>query len=93
MQRILHSSIYIRPIKFFRIRLLTLTSDEIVTLLNEYDIEAKAFKMKILELCWWMRGGLTYTELMQLPVNDIALINEIVESNLATTKKSGMPFF
>jgi len=40
-----------------------------------------------------MRGGLTYTELMQLPVNDIALINEIVESNLATTKKSGMPFF
>jgi hypothetical protein len=40
-----------------------------------------------------MRGGITYTELMQMPVSDIALINEIVKSNLETTKKSGMPFF
>ena len=93
MWQSLRSSIYVRPIKFFRIRLLALTSDEIVTLLNDYDKEAKAFKKKILELCWWMRGGITYTELMQMPINDIALINEIIESNLETTKKSGLPFF
>ena len=70
-----------------------MTSDEIVTLLNDYDTEAKAFKKKILELCWWMRGGITYAEIMQISVNDIALINEIIESNLETTKKSGLPFF
>ena len=70
-----------------------MTSDEIVTLLNDYDKDAKAFKKKILELCWWMRGGITYTELMQLPVNDISLINEIIKSNMEATKKSGLPFF
>ena len=40
-----------------------------------------------------MRGGITYTELMQLPVNDISLINEIIKSNMEATKKSGLPFF
>ena len=70
-----------------------MTSDEIVTLLNDYDKDAKAFKKKILELCWWMRGGITYTELMQLPINDISLINEIIKSNMEATKKSGLPFF
>jgi len=51
-------------------------------------IRQEAFKM-----CWFMRGGLTYEQAMQLGVAERNLINEIIKSNLETTKKSGMPFF
>ena len=55
--------------------------------------EAKDFKKRLLELCWYMRGGLAFSEVMQMGVNDLGLINDIVKDNLETTKKSGMPFF
>jgi len=72
---------------------LTLSNAEIVKKLESMDQEAKAFKKRLLELCWYMRGGLTFSEVMQMGVNDLGLINDIVKDNLETTKKSGMPFF
>ena len=42
------------------------------------DQEAKAFKKRLLELCWYMRGGLAFSEVMQMGVNDLGLINDIV---------------
>jgi len=46
-----------------------------------------------LQLCWYMRGGLTYDQALQLSVGERKIINEIVKGNLETTKKSGLPFF
>ena len=40
-----------------------------------------------------MRGGLTYSEAHELSLNERNLINKIIEDNLETTKKSGLPFF
>jgi len=40
-----------------------------------------------------MRGGLTYSEGMNLSSQERELINNIVKENLETTKKSGLPFF
>jgi len=40
-----------------------------------------------------MRGGLTYAEALNMSSNERNLINKIVEENLETTKKSGLPFF
>jgi len=72
---------------------LTLSSDEIQKLLDSYDTETKQFKKRLLEACWYMRGGLSYSELLNLGVNDIPIIEEIIKDNLDVTKKSGMPFF
>ena len=72
---------------------MTLSNAEIVKKLESMDQEAKAFKKRLLELCWYMRGGLTFSEVMQMGVNDLGLINDIVKDNLETTKKSGMPVF
>ena len=72
---------------------MTLSNAEIVKKLESMDQEAKAFKKRLLELCWYMRGGLAFSEVMQMGVNDLGLINDIVKDNLETTKKSGMPFF
>jgi hypothetical protein len=40
-----------------------------------------------------MRGGLTYSEGMNLSSQERGLINALVKENLETTKKSGLPFF
>jgi len=57
------------------------------------DKETQNIRLDILKLCWYMRGGLTYDEAMQMSHTDRGLINEIVKENLETTKKSGLPFF
>ena len=44
-------------------------------------------------MCWYMRGGITYDESMQLSHMERELINGIVKSNLEVTQKSGVPFF
>ena len=57
------------------------------------DREADAVKNDTLKICWFMRGGLTYTEAMQLSPRERELIGKLVKENLETTKKSGLPFF
>ena len=44
-------------------------------------------------MCWFMRGGLTYDESMQLSHEERKIIADIIAENLETTKKSGMPFY
>jgi len=62
-------------------------------MLEGYDKEVKGLKKRLLEACWYMRGGISYGELMQMALGDLVIIEEIVTSNLETTKKSGLPFF
>lgn len=40
-----------------------------------------------------MRGGVTYTEAMNMSVTERNLIAKIVEEHMETTKKSGLPYF
>lgn len=40
-----------------------------------------------------MRGALSYVDAMNLCPSEIKAINDIIDSNLETTKKSGLPFF
>ena len=70
-----------------------LNNDAIVELLDSYDKESKALKEEVLRLCWWMRGGLTYEEAYMLSPQEREIIGKIIDSNMETTKKSGMPFF
>jgi|TARA_B110000977_G_C10981987_1_gene456495 hypothetical protein len=72
---------------------LTLTNAEIIKKLEGMDQEAKTIKKRIFETCWFMRGGITLSEIMQLSVSDIPIMNDVIEGNLETTKKTGMPFF
>ena len=44
-------------------------------------------------MAWYMRGGLSYVDAMQLSFSERTIINDIVNANLETTKKSGLPFF
>lgn len=55
--------------------------------------EAKAIKENALKLSWYMRGGITYTDILNLAPYEREVIVKLVESNMETTKKTGMPFF
>lgn len=55
--------------------------------------ETQNIRLDVLKMCWYMRGGLTYDEAMQLSISERAMVNTIVKENLETTKKSGLPFF
>ena len=72
---------------------MTLDNDGIIKLLNNYERESKALREEVLRLCWWMRGGLTYDEAYMLSPDEREIIGKIIESNMETTKKSGLPFF
>jgi hypothetical protein len=62
-------------------------------MIDAMDKETHNIRLDVLKLCWYMRGGITYEEAMQMSEADRKLVNEIVKDNLETTKKSGLPFF
>jgi hypothetical protein len=55
--------------------------------------DVKGIRQEILKLCWYMRGGITYEEGMQLGYLERQIISDIVKDNLETTKKTNLPFF
>ena len=40
-----------------------------------------------------MRGSITIEEVFQLDHEDRTILHKIIEENLETTKKTGLPFF
>lgn len=57
------------------------------------DQESKDIRREALKFVWYMRGGLTYTESMNLSHLEREIVSSIIKENLETTKKSGLPFF
>ena len=55
--------------------------------------ESNGIRQEALKLAWYMRGGITYDQVLQLSWNERQMINDIVKENLETTKKSGLRFF
>jgi hypothetical protein len=72
---------------------LTSSKEEIINLIESLEREAKALKEEALKFCWFMRGGLSYSESMMLSAHERKTIGKLVEENMETTKKSGLPFF
>jgi hypothetical protein len=55
--------------------------------------EVKTIKSNALRTVWYMRGGISYAESMNLTSDERDIIDEIIKENFETTKKSGLPFF
>jgi hypothetical protein len=72
---------------------LILSNEEIVKLLDNLDSEARAIKEEALRMAWFMRGGISYEDIMYTSKDERVLIAEIVENNMKQTKESGLPFF
>ena len=44
-------------------------------------------------MAWFMRGGLTYEDVLNMSVDERTAINNLIDYNLDITKKSQLPFF
>jgi hypothetical protein len=64
-----------------------------MALVDQYEGDVKKIKSNILQMCWHMRGGVTYDEAMNMSISERNLIAKIIEDHMETTKKSGLPFF
>jgi len=57
------------------------------------DKESRGFREELLRLTWFMRGGVSFNEILQMTVRDRESISNIIKDNMETTKKSRLPFF
>jgi hypothetical protein len=70
-----------------------MTIPEVEAFILQMENESKAIKEQLFKLCWYMRGGLSFTESYMLDYQDREIIAKIIQENLEMTKTSGMPFF
>lgn len=52
------------------------------------DLDRNALKMS-----WYMRGGVSYSDIMNMTSKQVDALNSVIDENLETTKKSKLPFF
>jgi len=57
------------------------------------DADSKQIKSNALKLSWYMRGGVSYEDVLNMSEFEREAISQIIDENLETTKKTQMPFF
>jgi hypothetical protein len=57
------------------------------------DKDCQQIRREALKMSWFMRGGISYDQVLTLSIQEREIINELINENLETTKKSGLPFF
>ena len=72
---------------------MTSSPDEIEAMISTIGKEASGIRNEALKLSWYMRGGISYEQALQLSYEERMSINDLIKDNLETTKKSGLPFF
>ena len=72
---------------------MTLSNEEIISLLHSYEKQSRALREDALKMSWFMRGGVTYDDIMQLSFQEREIISKIISENMEITKKSNLPFF
>ena len=57
------------------------------------EAECLGIRKNALQLSWYMRGGISYTDILNLSPPERNMLSEIVETNLEVTKKTKLNFF
>lgn len=73
--------------------LLSLSPPEIMKLIENYEKIVDQIKRNALTMAWYMRGGASYEDILNMSVIERNQISELIEKNLEVTKNSKMPFF
>ena len=73
--------------------MLSQTESDIVKTLKDMENNTKEVRLDLLKICWYMRGGVTYSEASAMSPQEREIVGKLVKENLDTTKKTGQPFF
>lgn len=74
-------------------KLLHLDHEGVKKLIDDMENECSAIKKNALSMSWYMRGGVTYEDVLNMSAEEREEIKKIIDSNLDITKKSQLPFF
>ena len=66
---------------------------DIIAYLKDFDSQVKNLKLELMKVCWFMRGGMSWNESLNLSPDEREIVSQLVKENMDTTKKSGQPFF
>tara|TARA_B100000809_G_scaffold48484_1_gene43204 strand:+ start:1491 stop:1712 length:222 start_codon:yes stop_codon:yes gene_type:complete len=64
---------------------------EIVEKQETYKKQLENLHKSLLKLTWYMRGGVSITELHEMPAGHISHLNAIINENFELSKKAGTP--
>ena len=74
-------------------KLLYLSMDEMKKLGEDMWKDAMQTKYTAQRLAWYMRGGISMNDILNMSSDEFNNLNKIIEDNMETTKKTKMPFF
>jgi hypothetical protein len=55
--------------------------------------ECAAIKKSALTMAWHMRGGASYTDILNMSYEERKEISGLIEDHMEITKKSGLPYY
>jgi ABC-type tungstate transport system permease subunit len=67
--------------------------DEMKKLGEDMWKDAMQIKFTSQKLAWYMRGGISMNDILNMSTDEFNNLSKIIEENLETTKKTKMPFF
>lgn len=70
---------------------MALGNEDVVKLLQQFDNESKALQKELLEISWYMRGGISYSEASMLSPSERTQIAEIIKQNIKNTNETKLP--
>jgi hypothetical protein len=62
-------------------------------MVDQMDKEANDMRQEAIKVAWYMRGGISYEQALQLSMSERTAISGLIKENLETTKRTGLPFF
>ena len=74
-------------------KLLHLDHEGVKKLIDDMESECTAIKKNALSMSWYMRGGVTYEDILNMSSDEREEIKKIIDNNMEVTKKSQLPFF
>lgn len=65
-----------------------MNNQEIGEELDRLESESNQIKDAVINICWWMRGGISHAESWNLTEKERGMINNLIKNNLETMKKN-----
>jgi|TARA_R110000803_G_scaffold46863_2_gene98208 hypothetical protein len=72
---------------------LTSSPEQIEKIIDDMDKEVKSLKEDMFKICWFMRGGVNYSEIVMMSGPEREMMSKLIKENLETAKKTGQPFW
>jgi hypothetical protein len=70
-----------------------MSNSDIESFVDQMEKESTEVREQCLKMAWYMRGGATYEDVLQMSQTERQLVSALIKDNLETTNKSRLPFF